>query len=209
MRDRRRRRTAAGTAVVLVMLTLLAGPASAVGEDVCDVASVEVLRERSTGLPVVRGIRLTDLGASCEGVVVGVQFLANAAGDPGQPGRVAATSYSDEDPCTGEDLATGGVVRDGEVEVLLCRGSATADHVAGREFVGMRVISGDPTEVLGGVEERVPPDDETRVLGVFDERGGPLAETGIDAFRAAALGALFTLVGVALVRRARERLHGE
>ncbi len=187
----------------MAVAMLLLGPVPAANatatEDVCDTGRFEVLRDRALDLPVVTGVRITGLGDVCDGVAVGIQFMVNDAGDPALPSTVHSTSFSDEDPCTGADLAPAGAAQGGIVDVLLCQNHATAGYVPGREYVGMRLISGDGTEVLGVVIDQNP-----------DPAPGPtpglaIPRTGADAFRSLLMGAFFVLVGIALVRFRRRR----
>lgn len=206
MGDARRRlaRALLGAVVACVGVLGAATPAAAAVED-CGGGELTALQADDDPRTVV-GVRISGVGAACDGQPVGVQFLGNDAGDPALPSSELAHAYSDEDPCTGAEQPDG-VLRGGAVEVHLCDGSATAGHVDGRQLTELRLIT--PAGTPAGPAEPDPaPDDADRVPDPApDQPVGDLPMTGADVLRAVVLGAALVAVGFALVRLARSRRH--
>lgn len=203
MGDRRRRTTRALLGGLGLLVVLGAAPAAAAPAD-CGGGTLELLQAQDA--VTVTGVRITDIGAACDGQPVGVQFLGNPEGDPALPADELARSYSDEDPCTGEDLASGGVLVDGAIDVLLCEGAAAAGHVDGHQLTRMRLLTtADAAPAAGSDPPDAAPDPDPPADPAPSAPDGDLPRTGADILRAAALGALAVLAGVALVRLARGR----
>lgn len=186
---------------VAVCTLVLPAPASAATSDPdCGGGSIRLVQAEAPDISTITAARITGVDAACDGQPVGIQFLGNAEGDPALPATELAQAYSDEDPCTGQDV-TGGVLAGGEVEVPLCEGSATSGFVDGRQLTRMRLLTtADAAPVEGGGT----PDGAPAPPGTPDPSPtGPLPVTGADALLAALLGALAVLLGTGLVRSVR------
>lgn len=208
MADARRRVTRAllGAVVACVGVLGLATPAAAV-ED-CGGGELVALQAADDPRTIV-GVRVTGVGAACDGQPVGVQFLGNDAGDPALPADELARAHSDEDPCTGAERPDR-VLRDGAVEVRLCDGSSPAGHVDGRQLTQLRLLT--PAGAPAGAHDPDPvpdaPDPDPAPDPAPDQPAdGSLPMTGADVLRAGLLGAALVATGTGLTRLARSRRH--
>lgn len=207
MGETRRRVTRAllGAVVACVGALGVATPAVAAVED-CGGGELTALQSADDPRTIV-GVRISGVGAACDGQPVGVQLLGNDAGDPALPSSELARAYSDEDPCTGAERSDG-VLRGGAVEVRLCEGSVTAGHVDGRQLTELRLITtagapAGPDEPDPAPDDADPPADPAPDQPAADD----LPMTGADVLRAALLGAALVATGTVLTRLARSRRH--
>lgn len=202
-----------GVSLLVVASQFGVAAASTINE-LCDDGRMDVDIDWDEGVADwrVTALDFTELGAGCDGVVVAVEILGNDAGDTSAPSDVLATLYSDEEPCTGEEIDPAvGSVQGGALTLELC---STAPSVRPFEVTGFTFYSLGPDEVLGEQQERTDDTngavtrgggttDEAQVLGEQLSQDRVLPRAGSSPLAGGLMGVGAVLIGVGMLRIVR------